>query len=226
METDTNQFLADRYKVLPEELQKFIMSEGLSRKVQLVAKKYRLSDDQERILHNETVLVLLVLDSVDALHLNIEESLGLAPALAENLALDIVEYVFKGVDQYLAHTQAELLIPESYSNVPLTLKPEEATALVFVAPQIPVQQAPAQPIQKEIFQTSTIRQQAPIIQPQPQQAPYQDSLNKHDILHEIENPPRTVIKKYVLEHEPITDPEHLIDDSIDARTKLEDHYSN
>ena len=82
-----------------------------------------------------------------------------------------------------------------------------------------------------------MRQQAPIIQPQsrPQtiqqpvqskQAPQQESLSRNDILHEIENPPRTVIRKYVLEHAPITDPEHLIDDSIDERTKLEDHYSN
>lgn len=196
METDTNQFLADRYKVLPEELQKFIVSEGMSRKVQLVAKKYRLTDDQERILHNETVLVLLVLDSVDALHLNIEESLGLAPALAENLALDIIEYVFKSVDQYLAHTQEELLIPESSLNNSTNSTPT------------PVQ------IQKE----------APLIVQS--QIPQQESLSRNDILHEIENPPRTVIRKYVLEHAPITDPEHLIDDSVDARTKLEDHYSN
>ena len=209
METDSNQFITDRYKVLPEELQKFIVSEGMSRKVQLVAKKYRLNEDQERILLNETTLVLLVLDSVDALHLNLEDSLGLAPALAENLALDIIEYVFKSVDQYLAHTQEELLVPDVVQSEPKV--------------EVPAQNQ----TQKEIFQTTTLRAQTSII-PSPQVAPVvdQELLNKNHILHEIENPPRTVIKKYVLEHDPITDPDHLIDDTIDARTKLEDHYSN
>lgn len=48
-----------------------------------------------------------------------------------------------------------------------------------------------------------------------------ESITKSSILEGIENPPRTVIKRYVLEHEPITDPEHLIDDSVDERLKLQ-----
>jgi hypothetical protein len=52
------------------------------------------------------------------------------------------------------------------------------------------------------------------------------SLEKSDILSHIENPPHTVIKKYVIEHEVITDPEHLIDDSVDQRARLEAHYKD
>lgn len=54
----------------------------------------------------------------------------------------------------------------------------------------------------------------------------EEKLSKADILSQIENPPRTVLKRYVIEHEPITDPEHLIDDKIDTVPKLQDHYND
>jgi len=55
---------------------------------------------------------------------------------------------------------------------------------------------------------------------QPQPTPDQNP-TKASLLSAIENPQRTVIKRYVIEHEPITDPEHIIDDTIDTRPRLE-----
>ena len=65
---------------------------------------------------------------------------------------------------------------------------------------------------------NTLRQSVPL--PQPQPTPDQNP-TKASLLSEIESPQRTVIKKYVIEHEPITDPEHIIDDTIDTRPRLE-----
>lgn len=68
---------------------------------------------------------------------------------------------------------------------------------------------------------TTIQSPQKITQPRPP-----ESLTKASILSEIENPPRTVIKRYVIEHEPIADPAHIIDDTIDERPKLEEHYKD
>ena len=74
-----------------------------------------------------------------------------------------------------------------------------------------------------VFQTvkisSTEVQPAQPAQP-PQPTPEQNP-TKASLLSAIENPQRTVIKRYVIEHEPITDPEHIIDDTIDTRLRLE-----
>ncbi len=86
-------------------------------------------------------------------------------------------------------------------------QPEE---LIHFVPQQPVE--PAAPV-------------APSFVPRPRPQA-QERLDKSSILEGIENPPRTVMKKYVLEHEPITDPDHLIDDTVDQRTKLESHYND
>jgi hypothetical protein len=71
---------------------------------------------------------------------------------------------------------------------------------------------------------NTLRQAAPL--PQPPQLQHTQPIpdptpTKASLLSEIESPQRTVIKKYVIEHEPITDPEHIIDDTIDTRPRLE-----
>ncbi len=69
--------------------------------------------------------------------------------------------------------------------------------------------------------------QEPEIPPTEPMATYlAEGVKKDDILQSIENPPRTVIKRYVLEHEPIMDTNRLIDDRIDNTIKLEDHYAD
>lgn len=81
------------------------------------------------------------------------------------------------------------------------------------------------PTTSEDSNINTLRQATPLPQrpqPQPQPQPTPDQTpTKASLLSEIENPQRTVIKKYVIEHEPITDPEHIIDDTIDERLRLE-----
>lgn len=232
MEPDKNKFMLDRLNALPEELQKFILSETLERKTQLVAKKYRLTEKQEAKLSNEILLVLLVLDSVDSLHLNIENTLTLTPEISENLALDISDYILKSVDKYLAHTQEELFKSKTiedegsvaYSsvvNAPIKEeKPIPEINLDEVEPEssIPTEEPLINFVPKGTMRQNVFSNSLPEVPEEP--------LTKEHILNTIENPPRTVIKKYVLEHEPITDPEHLIDDTIDHRAKLESHYDN
>lgn len=55
---------------------------------------------------------------------------------------------------------------------------------------------------------------------------------KEAILNEIENPPRTTIKRYVVEYdhepkrEPLNDTSHLIGNKRDETLKLQDHYND
>ena len=100
------------------------------------------------------------------------------------------------------------------------------------APSVPDQPKPAGTAGistlRQSFSSQAFSSPAPVAQPQPQQPRPQPAPRvpeamptKAALISEIENPPRTVIKRYVLEHEPITDPEHLIDDSVDERPRLE-----
>ena len=61
----------------------------------------------------------------------------------------------------------------------------------------------------------------------PPQPRVEEPMTKEHTLAQIENPPRTIIKKYVLVHEehgPVKDTDHLIDDPAHHRAKLEAHY--
>jgi hypothetical protein len=159
---------------------------------------------------------------------------------------DFVDYFLTGSDikkdmgeRIYEETRKKILIPfqnrvaEIVKNHPENKvagdtsaeKPETPPARVPLREAIPVRNV--QP-QTQLTQSSTppIRPTpTPPAQPSPQPS-YQ--INKQTILNEIENPPRTTIKRYVVEydHEPIKDSSHLIGDKVDETLKLQDHYNN
>jgi len=174
-------FIQQRIKELPKELRDYILSEELSRKFSLVARKYRLDEEQVRLIENEVSLVLLVVDSVDNLHVLFEE-IGLSPEVAANLSLDVTDYLLKPVIEYLAVTNDELVVEQE--EVIAVPTPIIQPAHTFVS--IP-----------NVIGADKLR---PIVSPR----------HPH-----IENPPRR-----------ITDTSHLIDDTIEERPKLQDHYND
>jgi hypothetical protein len=118
-----------------------------------------------------------------------------------NIKKDVAEKLDKEVKERIfkpfKNRIERMLKEDSNLNNPINVEPQKITTLRTLS------SAPQQP------------------QPHPSQP-----LTKASILAEIENPPRTVVKRYVIEHEPIKDPGHLIDDTIDQRKKLEDHYND
>jgi len=191
MNNNLQQLMEERLKEIPLELRTYLSSVEVYRKIQLVAKKYQLNDDQERILQNITIFVLMVTESVEALPERFADEMDISSEKANNLAKDIEEYVLQKVRNYLAENERDLISDDTGTEV------EES------------QTKASQQLQQPLQPSSSLQPQPTI-----------EALTKATILSEIENPPRTVIKRYVLEHEPITDPEHLIDDSIDERPRL------
>jgi hypothetical protein len=209
--------IAERLKELPEELKAYLVSEELSRKMHLVSRKYRFDERQENLFENEVTYVLLVLDSVDNLSPSFQEALGIDSETAEELATDVRDYLLSEIMPYLAPTEADLIIDEEGTDSEKKVK----VSMTEEGTQVQIE--------------SSAPQSSPVstsshLDPQPWEnrplSHEEESLTKADILAQIENPPRTVIKKYVIEHEPIIDPQHLIDDTVDERPKLQDHYND
>lgn len=130
-------------------------------------------------------------------------------------------------ENFLGELMSELEIPEAKAkSLEERIKKEiiapfkqKLITMLSGIPDVPTTSKP-QSVVGFNASTDTLRQ-APQVQPVRPQEP----MTKEHILSQIENPPRTVIKRYVIEHEQIEDAAHLIDDKIDNRPKLQDHYT-
>jgi len=185
----------------------YIDSKEYDHALNSIGSEFLLNEDNVGYLASTINSIILGVFPEESFVENLKGISDIKTDLAQDLYRRSRELIFTPFKASLAKLvidkQQESIVP--LSPVEKVVRQEE------VKPVEELPQPEVQPIQPQI-------QSQPIIQ--------QESLNRHEILHEIENPPRTVIKKYVLEHQPITDPEHLIDDSVDARKKLEEHYSN
>jgi hypothetical protein len=206
MSEEFKKLIVERWHEIPAEVQAYMSKDDFPRKMELVAKKYHLDPEQERHFQNNVIFVLLTLDSLDNLYHHFVEDLNLSPENAENLANDTKEYICGGVSSYLAHNESDLIIKDN--EPPTTLK---------VNPEAPTSSLLRQSVSSPTFQSVKISSS----EVQPHKPQLDQTPTKASLLSEIENPHRTVIKKYVIEHEPITDPEHIIDDTIDMRPRLE-----
>lgn len=183
------------------ETQKYMESEEYENEISIISRFFELSEDEEGILFGKVYELLLG---------NFKEEDLFSQLLN---SLDTTTTKARGIEE---RVKKDIVTPFKQRLVKMLSNPSNTFDV-----KAPIASQTPSPIQ-------TLRQQkvTPQTPPTPIQQPKTafESLAKKDILHQIENPPRTVIKRYVLEHEPITDPEHLIDDTIDERPKLEDHH--
>lgn len=234
MDNDNSPTIADQFKQLPVELQQLITSAELPRKISLVAKKYHFNADQERLLGNEVGLILLILDSTANLPKNLREGLGVSFSQALSVSMDVTNYIFNEVTEFLVHDdiensedeviQPEIEIPEKKEP------PHEPMSKMEITPEplsVPIPKPPPPPIPVldiKLEPWAPLRAVAAL----GEAAHLTESTAKHDILNHIENPPRTSIKKhtdqYVIEHDIVTDPAKLIDDKVDNVLKLQEIY--
>lgn len=204
------------------ETRKYVDSQAYYSAIKTIALFYQFNADEEGMLVGRVNALLTGM---------IKEENFLSELMSE---LEIPEQKAKSLEERIkkeivAPFKAKLIsVLSSAPDVPTA--PRAPTIVGFNAstdtlrqqqnptPVIPKPQAPSRP---------PAPQQAmprPAVQ-QPGQRPAEPMTKEH-ILSQIENPPRTVIKRYVIEHEPIEDVAHLIDDKVDSRPKLQDHYTD
>jgi len=182
------------------EAKKFIASEEYDKSIENLGKQFALSEDELGSLYSVAGAVMIG---------EITEE-GFVKDLTDRTEIKTVKAV-----QVYNSAREQILTPfKKKLAISLSDAPEDKSSPSAIQDPISLLRTPS-----PAYVPPAPRPQPPAQQP-PRPTP-PESLAKEDIMSAIENPPRTVIKRYVLEHEPITDPEHLIDDTVDERPRLE-----
>lgn len=205
---DEEKLIKERLEIIPSELKNLLVSPEFPRRISLIAKKYRFSEDQEKIIRNEILYLCLGLESLASFPIELKEGLSLSDDTTDSLTRDIMDYILKNVRELLVPRDEDLLAqPEKITETPIQLNPTPISKNIKT--EIPnIQKSPTP---KEIASVEG-----------------EDHPTKHEILNEIERPPRTVLKKnkVVYDHDPVNDTSHLLDDKIDDVIKLEESYND
>lgn len=211
---------------LVREARKFLESREYDLAMEKIIADFGLTEDEGGVLAGKTNMVILgeieEEDFISVLMDYLEIDERKAQSIKEKVYKDLITpFSKKLMSQIAANTgdqsasaDPSIAAPAAPSSVVL---PEHAEA-VPANSITTFRQAPS-----SLSEIESQSQKLAPVAPIPRK---EESLSKADILDQIENPPRTVIRKYVLEHEPITDPDHLIDDKIDNVPKLQDHYND
>ena len=186
---------------LISEIQKYTSSEEYNNSLEIVARFYQLNESEEGILSGRTELYLI-------------------GDLTNNQYIDdLVVWLDISVDK------AKTIENKVRTEIMLPFKQKQAAMPAQSAAEpVPIVDAPSpiETLRQPATSPFTTHQSHPPLR-------VEEPMTKEHILSQIENPPRTVIKKYVIEHEthpPIKDPEHLIDNAVEQRAKLEAHYKD
>ena len=139
---DLTDILRERAKKIPKEVQEAIVSVDRRRRLANIAKNYQLHIDQAGVLDNETVLVMLGLESPDDFVGNITRELGISPAQAQLIANEVNQDIFLPIRESLKQMlekDAEEEEQEQRDNEQLTTEDQE------LAPQVPAAAVPGTP---------------------------------------------------------------------------------
>jgi hypothetical protein len=98
---EAQDILKTQFQKLPKNLQDAITSVSLQEKLKKVVKKFMLHIDQAGALENETVLVMLGLESSDDYRENIRRALNIADGRAEMIANNINQEIFLQIRETL-----------------------------------------------------------------------------------------------------------------------------
>lgn len=210
-------------KQLSDKISNIVLSEEHTAKVKLVCDNYGLSEDD--FYQIDAILSSVLLGSVEESFLlsTILEKVEINMGMAEKLTNDLKRKIIAPFKEWLNNEMA-LFIKTGQSAEVVSEDTASSSAPAEHAQAIPdISISTFRQTPSSLSEIASEPQRPAPIAPAPRK---EESLSKADILDQIENPPRTVIKKYVLEHEPITDPDHLIDDKIDNVPKLQDHYND
>jgi hypothetical protein len=104
--------LLNRFKELPPEIQKVLLSTDLSKSLEEVVNRNKLMIDQAGTLESETLLILLGVEPLDKFIDNLTKNLGVSREKAVILAHDIDELIFKNMREALKKVDALAKVSE------------------------------------------------------------------------------------------------------------------
>ncbi len=104
---DTEQIIKERLEVLPEEIKMAIKSTDLAVKFNAISEKHSLLLDKNAILQNETMFVMLGLESTNDFVRNIERELDISRNEAVAITMDINKEIFDPLRSSLQKMQEE-----------------------------------------------------------------------------------------------------------------------
>jgi hypothetical protein len=101
MKKEISDIISERYKILPEDVQHFLSSDGFVEKVKESSTSVNLSKEQAVTLENETVLVLLGMSSPEEFPSLLERELNITKPVAIQLSVNIDKNVFARFREYV-----------------------------------------------------------------------------------------------------------------------------
>ena len=147
MTEDIRKPLVDRFKQLPVPLQEAITSADLPHLIHDITLKNSLHIDQAGALETEITMVLLGAENYNTFNKNLERELIVSPLIANKIASEVNETIFKTVRQYLVDSTAETMTTldkvEANGGEPLILNRD------IIAPPINLPSAPEVTISNE-----------------------------------------------------------------------------
>lgn len=98
---ETQNILRMQFQKLPKNLQEVILSAGLQEKLKRIFKKFNLHIDQAGALENETMLVMLGLESAGDYIENIKKALDITEVRAHMITADVNKEIFTQIREML-----------------------------------------------------------------------------------------------------------------------------
>lgn len=93
--------LVERFATLPKDVQNVILSSDYPKKIEGIAEKYALSEEQNTDLSNEVMFVMIGLERPTAFVENVRKTLGLPSETANKIVAEVNETIFKLIRESL-----------------------------------------------------------------------------------------------------------------------------
>jgi hypothetical protein len=107
MDEEAKKIITERFKILPQNVQKAIFSADLPGKLKSTVEKYNLRIDQGGVLETEVNLIMLGLEHPDSFAGNVQKEVGVSQEVAEQIISDINNNILLPIRETLREMQKE-----------------------------------------------------------------------------------------------------------------------
>lgn len=107
MDQEIKKLVVERYEVLPQKIQEFLLKPTLTSSIRIVAQKHNLPEAKATTLENEVVMTLLGFEPLESFDERIMKELLIPGSVAASIERDLKETVFHEVEDELLRIEKE-----------------------------------------------------------------------------------------------------------------------